>query len=199
MAALEINGHTYSELPIPDDYHQVYDKIVTRDGEQVHLRRYQPAKLKDEALQHERVVVLYRDDGYVMAYKALIHPSDGKMPNKKQTWEKAELVWKNVDPDGSYRDRLDRLSTSHQERTYINDAGETITVPITWAKYIDVTDEGNYCWVGLGANSEVLEFERDSYWDYAAGRESSEMWNYDEWILARRGDGPQLDAPLALA
>ena len=58
---------------------------------------------------------------------------------------------------------------------------------------------GNYCWVGLGANGEVLEFERDSYWDYSAGRQSSEMWNGDDWILAHRGEGPQLQAPMAWA
>ncbi|ANK61429.1 hypothetical protein [Loigolactobacillus backii] len=197
MTALEISGRTYSELPIPDDYQLVYDRIVTRDGEKIHLRRYQPADLKEEALERERVVVLCRDDGYVLTYNALIHPGTGKLPSEKEAWAKAERVWQEVDP--KYRERLERMETSRQERSYVNAAGKTITVPIIWAKYADLQSEGNYCWVGLGANNEVLEFERDSYWDYDAARQKSEMWNYDDWILARRGDGPQLDPPRALA
>ncbi|KRM58582.1 hypothetical protein C5L31_001856 [Secundilactobacillus malefermentans] len=197
MTKLEINGRTYSELPIPDDYQLVYDQTVERDGEKIQLRRYQPANLKKEALGREHVTVLCRDDGYVMTYNSLIHPSSGNLPQEKELWAKAEQVWQNV--DASYRQRLEPLSTSYQERHYTDDTGKTVTVPIVWAKYADTQNMGNYCWVGLGANGEVLEFERDSYWDYSAGRQSSEMWNGDDWILAHRGDGPQLQAPMALA
>ncbi|MFC6171843.1 hypothetical protein [Loigolactobacillus jiayinensis] len=197
MPALEINGRAYSELPLPADYQLVYDRQVTRDNETVHLLRYQPANSPTEALEHERVVVLCRDDGYVMAYNALIHPSTGAFPEKKQIWAKAEKVWQNV--DSTYRQQLERLNMSQQERSYVAATGKKMTVPIIWAKYADTQNVGNYCWVGLGTNNEVLEFERDSYWDYTAGRQSSEMWNYDDWILAHRGEGPQLAPPRALA
>ena len=35
--------------------------------------------------------------------------------------------------------------------------------------------------------------------DYMRNRRATEEWNYDNWVLAREGKGPQLKAPEALA
>jgi len=45
----------------------------------------------------------------------------------------------------------------------------------------------------------VIELERESGWDFFQSRRATEEWNYDDWVLARNGQGPQLAAPEALA
>lgn len=199
MTALNIMGHEYSEFQIPDDYQVVYDQLVTRDGEQVHLRRYQPSSLPEEALNREHVTVMYRDDVFLFSYNALTKPLTGNMPSEQESWDHAEQIWQQVDPD--YRaQRLERLRIlDGQTRTYTNADGETVTIPLLWAKYVNMVDDGSYEWIGLGPGNQVVEFERFNFWNYSAGRQQTEMWYGDDWILAHRGLGPQLQAPLPIA
>ncbi|MFD1484059.1 hypothetical protein ACFQ5J_02310 [Lacticaseibacillus baoqingensis] len=198
MPALTLNQHTFPDLMIPDGYQIVVEKLVPRNGKQVHLRRYQPASLPKEALNREHVTVIYGDNGYLYSYNALTQPLAGKLPSEDQAFAKAEQVWQEVDP--AYREQLEELrSLTGQTRTYVNAQGQTVTIPLEWAKYANTVDEGSYEWVGLGPNGVVLEFERQSFWDFSANRQKTEMWNGDDWILARRGLGPQLPAPLPVA
>lgn len=198
MPALTLNQHTFPDLIIPDGYQIVVEKLVPRNGKQVHLRRYQPASLPKEALNREHVTVIYGDNGYLYSYNALTQPLAGKLPSEDQAFAKAEQVWQEVDP--AYREQLEELrSLTGQTRTYVNAQGQTVTIPLEWAKYANTVDEGSYEWVGLGPNGVVLEFERQSFWDFSANRQKTEMWNGDDWILARRGLGPQLPAPLPVA
>lgn len=41
--------------------------------------------------------------------------------------------------------------------------------------------------------------EFDSHWDYYNGQRKTEMWDNDDWVLAREGRGPQYPNPSALA
>lgn len=198
MTALKINNRSYRDFQIPEGYQVVYDQLVSRDGKQVHLRRYQPADLPEEALNREHVTVMYDDDGFLYSYNALTHPLSGPMPDEKEAYGIAEHVWQDVDPD--YRKRLEQLRIlDGQTRSYVNAAGETVSFPLLWAKYANTIDYGSYEWIGLGPTSEIVEFERLNIWDYPAGRQKTEMWYGDDWILAHRGQGPQLKAPLPKA
>lgn len=198
MPALIIEGYIYPSLMIPADYQVVVDKLVSRNGKQVHLNRYQPADLPQEALNREHVTVIYGDRGYLYSYNALTQPLSGALPNEKQAFAKAEQVWQEIDPD--YREQLEESHLlTGQERTYVNAAGKTVKIPLEWAKYANLVDSGSYEWVGFGPNGQVIEFERESYWDFSTNRQKTEMWNGDDWILARRGLGPQLPAPLPIA
>ncbi|MFC6254137.1 hypothetical protein ACFP1H_06010 [Secundilactobacillus hailunensis] len=198
MPALKIAGHTYPSLVIPADYQVVIDRLVPRNGKQVRLKRYQPADLPKEALNREHVTVIYGDGGYLYSYNALTQPLTGSLPTEKQAFAKAEQVWQEIDPD--YRARLEpsHLLTG-QKRTYVDATGKNVVIPLEWAKYENMADSGSYEWVGFGPNGQIIEFERESYWDFSANRQKTEMWNGDDWILARRGLGPQLPAPLPIA
>ena len=198
MPALNIEGHTYPDLLIPDGYRVVVDQLVTRDGKQVHIRRYQPEYLPQEALNREHVTVLYGDGGHLYSYNALTQPLTGALPTEKQAYAKAEQIWQEVNP--AYRQELEQLRIlAGQTRTYVDANGKTVVIPILWAKYANTVHEGSYEWIGLGPDNHVIEFERENYWDFEAGREKTEMWFGDDWIKARRGLGPQLQAPLPLA
>lgn len=198
MTALTVAGKTYPDLQIPKGYQIVVNKLVPRNGEKVHLLRYQPADLPEEALGREHVTVIYNDNGGLYSYNALTQPLAGPMPSDKEAWSIAEKLWQAVAP--KYRERLEQLDTlKGQERTYVDANGKTVTIPLMWAKYANTVDEGSYEWIGLGPKGQLVEFERYNFWDYAAGRQKTEMWYGDDWVRARRGLGPQLQAPLPLA
>ncbi|GAT17949.1 hypothetical protein [Secundilactobacillus silagei] len=198
MTALTIAGKTYPDLQIPDGYKIVVNKLVPRNDEKVHLLRYQPADLPEEALGREHVTVIYKDDGGIYSYNALTQPLTGAVPSEKQAFALAEKLWQEVAP--KYREQLEPLrSLAGQERTYTDADGKAVTIPLIWAKYANMLVEGSYEWVGFGPNGHLVEFERYNFWDYEAGRQKTEMWYGDDWIRARRGLGPQLDAPLPLA
>ncbi|WP_461214806.1 hypothetical protein [Lacticaseibacillus sp. GG6-2] len=198
MPALSINDKTYPDLVIPEGYQVVYDRLVPRENKQVHLRRYQPASLPEEALNREHVTVLYDDNGFLYSYNALTQSLSGALPTEKQAFAIAEKLWQAIAPD--YRTQLTQLRLlAGQQRHYVDDAGRTVTIPIVWAKYANVVHEGSYEWIGLGPQGRLVEFECDNYWDYDAGRQKTEMWYGDDWIRARRGLAPQLPSPWPLA
>ena len=58
---------------------------------------------------------------------------------------------------------------------------------------------GSFNWVTIGGEGQIIEFEREVRWDYMMSRRQTEMWYYDDWVLARMGKGPQLMSPFALA
>nr|WP_278430974.1 hypothetical protein [Brevibacillus laterosporus] len=51
----------------------------------------------------------------------------------------------------------------------------------------------------IGGNGQVVEFERQVRWNYSTNRRQTEMRFHDEWVLVRKGEGPQLLPPAALA
>lgn len=198
MTALTIAGKTYPDLQIPDDYKIVVNKLVPRNEEQVRLLRYQPANLPEEVLGREHITVMYPEGGELYTYNALTQPLSGPMPTEQEAWDKAERIWQQVAPN--YRGKLERLRIlDGQERSYTDTNGYTVTFPLMWAKYANTEDMGSYEWIGLGPNGQLVEFERYNSWDYAAGRQKTEMWYGDDWVRARRGLGPQLEAPMPLA
>lgn len=198
MTALTISGKTYPDLLIPDDYQIVVNQLVPRNDEQVHLLRYQPADLPEEALGREHITVIYSDANGLYSYNALTQPLSGPMPSEQEAYDIAEKLWQEIAPD--YRNKLERLRIlDGQERSYTDANGKTVTFPLLWAKYANTVDMGSYEWIGLGPNGHLVEFERYNFWDYAAGRQKTEMWYGDDWVRARRGLGPQLEAPMPLA
>lgn len=198
MTVLTVAGKTYPDLQIPDGYQIVVNQMVPRDNEQVHILRYQPADLPAEALGREHVTVIYRKDGGLYSYNALTEPLSGPMPSEAEAWEKAEKIWQQVAPE--YRNKLERLRILNgQKRHYTDNKGNTVEFPLMWAKYANTVDLGSYEWIGIGPDGHLVEFERYNFWDYAAGRQKTEMWYGDDWIRARRGLIPQLEAPWPLA
>ncbi|MFD1485198.1 hypothetical protein ACFQ5J_08145 [Lacticaseibacillus baoqingensis] len=198
MPELVINQHHYPDLTIPTGYQLVVDKRVFRNGQPVHLRRYQPAELPQEALNREHVTVISGEDDALISYNALTSPLSGPLPKEKEAFAAAERIWQQVAPQ--YRKQLSplRLLTG-LTRTYVNAAGQTVTVPVEWAKYMNTVVAGSYEWVGFGPTGQIIEFERQNLWDFDTDRQETEMWNGDDWILAHRGLGPQLPAPWPVA
>lgn len=190
---LKINGEE-TDLTIPDGFKVVKESEEIRNGEQVTITRYQ----KDDKIEfnNAHVTTVSDEDGTLLSYNNFAYEDvDGKMPSEKTAIDIAKETFNEINP--AYADGLQYMRVDHLTRDFHDDNGNEIEIPILWVKFAH--SNGSYNWVSVGPNDTVIEMEIDSRWDYFGGRRATEEWNYDNWVMARLGLGPQLAAPEALA
>lgn len=107
----------------------------------------------------------------------------------------ATEVWHHLDE--KYARGLQFMRIDTLKRFFIDQDGTRQDFEVLWVKFAH--SNGSYNWVTIGPGGQVVEVERESRWDYRRARRATEEWNYDDWVLAREGKGPQLKAPEALA
>ncbi|MFL1673348.1 hypothetical protein [Paenibacillus dendritiformis] len=182
-------------LPIPDHVRLVSVNNELRDGIEVEIRRYQANESVRLGGPHLTTIASH-DGSYLLSYTNLTNNhSSGMLPERDEAEELAMMVMRAVDQD--YAEGLRLLRIENQHRRFIEDGGKVIEFPVLWVKMMH--SNGSYNWVTLGRDGQVIEFERQVRWNYAANRRQTEMWFHDDWVLARKGKGPQLLAPAALA
>lgn len=81
------------------------------------------------------------------------------------------------------------LRIEKQMRHYVAE-GQTVDFPVLWVKMMH--NNGSFNWVTIDGDGQIIEFEREVCWDYMMSRRQTEMWYYDDWVLARMGKGAQL-------
>lgn len=194
LKALSINGVTQPNLILPDEFKKVASDTRTRNDEPVLVERYQ----RDENAQpnHEHVTLVWGQDHRLISFnKFSLADDSGKLPSKRQAAKIALATMMAL--DARYASELSYMRTDLLTRSYLDDNEQLVTIPIQWVKFAH--PNGSYNWVSVGAGGQVIEMERESYWDYFLSRRSTEEWNYDNWVLAYEGKGPQPAAPEALA
>lgn len=194
LKALNINGVTQPNLILPDDFKKVASDTRTRNDEPVLVERYQ----RDDNPQpnHEHVVLVWGQDHRLISFnKFSLDDDSGKLPSKRQASQIALTTMTAL--DAQYAGGLSYMRTDLLTRSYLDDNEQVVTIPVQWVKFAH--SNGSYNWVSVGAGGQVIEMERESYWDYFLSRRSTEEWNYDNWVLAYEGKGPQPAAPEALA
>ncbi|WP_369526586.1 hypothetical protein [Lacticaseibacillus paracasei] len=179
-------------LPIPEDYHVVQTDVRKRNKVQVTVDRYQNV---DEVPPNNKHLTLVTDrNGNLISFNASTFKNGGKLPSADKALRQAVTLFNQLDPN--YADGLSYMRTEQQERHY-EDNGMQVSAPVYWIKFAH--RNGSYNWVTIGPDNQIIEIERESFWDYFRNRRATEMWNYDNWVLARQGKIPQLAAPDALA
>lgn len=76
------------------------------------------------------------------------------------------------------------MHIENQERCFIDEHDRTIVIPILWGKHAD--SNGAFSWVSVAGNGEVVEYERQAYYDYVNGRGKTEQWTTDDWLLQHK-------------
>ena len=187
-----VQGKPITDLEIPANFVKVADDWRPRNQEQARVVRY--ALPKEITLNQPHVTVVYGHDQRLISYNNFAVDSATPVPSTKTAIAIAQELFAKLDGDYarhlSYM-RVDKLSRHFQA------GAKTVVIPILWVKFAH--SNGTYNWVSVGPGGQVIELERESQWDYFANRRATEEWNYDDWVLARRGQGPQLAAPEALA
>lgn len=179
-------------MTIPEDYDLVSETTETRNKKTVTIDRYQ--KDGKYILNGARIVEVIEGDLLVSFKNYSEVPAGDLLPNA-QAEAVAEDVFEKTNPD--YAKGLSFIRIEQQQRSFIDEDGKEQIIPVQWIKFGH--RNGSYNWVTLGGNGAVVEMEIDSRWDYFHGRRKTEMWDNDDWVLAREGKGPQLPSPQALA
>ncbi len=188
---LAINGQP-TGLTIPDDYVEVAHDRRIRNGEPVRVERLQSqSKITPE---NEHLTLVWGSDERLISYNLSAGDAAGVLPSGTEARRIAQNIFAQIDPE--YELGLDFMRVDRQVRSYRKN-NQTIQIPIQWVKFGH--RNGTYNWVSVGPDGRIIELERESEWDYLGGRRATEMWNYDDWVLAREGQGPQIAAPNALA
>lgn len=194
LKALSINGITQPNLILPDEFKKVASDTRTRNDEPVLVERYQ--RDTDVQPNHEHAVLVWGEDHRLLSFNNFSLADDsGKLPSKRQATKIALATMTAL--DDQYASELSYMRTDLLTRAYLDDNDQLVTIPIQWVKFAH--PNSSYNWVSVGAGGQVIEMERESYWDYFLSRRSTEEWNYDNWVLAYEGKGPQPAAPEALA
>lgn len=181
-------------LIIPDGFKLVTTETHRRNREQVRVDRFQMTP--DFSPNNAHVTLVYGADERLISYNRFFVAAEQlKLPIKGDVVHIAEQTWQTVDPD--YARGLHYMRTDTLPRFFIDDQGQRQSFKVQWVKFAH--DNGSYNWVSVGPGGQVIELERESRWDYFQSRRATEEWNYDDWVLARNGQGPQLAAPEALA
>lgn len=181
------------DLIIPDEFKLVSSTQRQRNREKVRVERYQQEK--EVVSNNAHLTLVYGEDGRLISYNNFFGNPSLPLPSENNLVQLATDVWENLDADyarGLQFMRIDRL-----KRFYKTSKGKRIDFDVLWIKFVH--NNGSYNWVTIGPGGQIMEVERESEWDYMRSRRATEEWNYDDWVLAREGKGPQLDAPEALA
>ena len=190
---MQIKHHLSEQLTtMPKDYELVNEAVESRNKKTVTIDRYQ----KDGVYTYngERMIEVI-ENGVLVSFKDYSHVPDGKLLSNERAMDLAEEVFHKT--NRSYARGLSFIRIENQRRSFIDENGVEQTFPVQWIKFAH--RNGSYNWVTLGGGGAVVEMEIDSRWDYFRGRRKTEMWDNDDWVLAREGKGPQLPSPSALA
>ncbi|HDX9609757.1 TPA: hypothetical protein ROY01_000733 [Bacillus toyonensis] len=180
-------------LPIPKYVKLVRKHEELRDGVNVAIQRYQA----EEPLHYggAHITTITSQNGkHLLSYTTMMPVYSNTIPHKGEAEKIAMDVMGKVDQQ--YAKGLTLLRIEKQKRQY-KDKGEIIEFPVLWVKMMHTN--GSFNWVTIGGDGQIIEFEREVRWDYMMSRRQTEMWYYDDWVLARMGKGPQLMPPSALA
>ncbi|HGH7181000.1 hypothetical protein DXB51_25000 [Bacillus cereus] len=180
-------------LPIPKYVNLVREHEELRDGVKVAVQRYQAEEMLHYGGTHITIITS-KNGKYLLSYTNMMPVYSNALPHKDEAEKMAMDVMEKVDQQ--YASGLTLLRIEKQTRQY-KDKGEIVTFPVLWVKMMH--DNGSFNWVTIGGEGQIIEFEREVRWDYMMSRRQTEMWYYDDWVLARMGKGPQLMPPAALA
>ncbi|EEL69808.1 MULTISPECIES: hypothetical protein [Bacillus] len=180
-------------LSIPKYVKLVHEHEELRDGVNVEIQRYQAEEPLNYGGSHITTITSQKSK-HLLSYTNMMPVYANKLPHKDEAEKIAMDVMEKV--DRKYAKGLTLLRIEKQTRHYV-DGGQTVEFPVLWIKMMH--NNGSFNWMTIGGDGQIIEFEREVRWDYMMSRRQTEMWYYDDWVLARMGEGPQLLPPSALA
>lgn len=190
-------------VEVPEGWTPTWDVRRERSGVPVRVRRWQAQAPRTLGGEHVTVVVdeaagaliSYRHAVLSQAMVDAVRRGDDLLPSRGESTAIAKQVIADVDRGAAVTNREMRVEV--QSREWRAADGRQVSVPVLWHKHVSA--RGGFGWVAVGPGGIVIEYERDAQWDFVRFRRGSEQWDFDPWVAAREGTGPQLDPPNALA
>lgn len=190
---IEVLGVTQPNLVIPDNFQLIAADTRLRNGETVRVERYQPYAPLVWLGPH--LTLVWGEKGRLISFNDFSVVSRAPMTDQETARRIARETMQRL--DSQYARGLKYLRTDYIVRSFIDNVHQRNDTPTWWIKYGH--RNGSYNWVAVGPGGRVVEFEREALWDDAHNRRATEEWNFDNWVLARLGKGPQPEPPEAPA
>ncbi|GAA1628465.1 hypothetical protein [Leucobacter chromiireducens] len=184
----------HPSLTIPDTYEQVTTRDEHHDGHPVTVTRAQANGELNYGGEHVTTVV--GEDGTIYGYtrQAAAFTADA-MPSSEEAERVALEFLNSIDP--GFASGLTVQWIDQHDETITGADGTPVTV--TGMKVKTRHASGLYTWVIVGANNEIVTYERDITWNSDHSHRQTAMWLHDAWITARDNGGAELgglNAPL---
>lgn len=169
-------------LPIPDGFTRLSAWSVPVDGKTAELVRYERTDGRNGGLGGEHVSLVLgegRLKGFARMDGSL---RSGELPSQDESRAIAMAFLSRHAPD-----LLSRLQISfiapHDEPVRLD--GQPATLTGMKVKMRNLAD-GRWFWVIVGADRQVMVFERDIVWANLQGRRQTEKWLHDSWFAENR-------------
>ncbi|MFV0437028.1 MAG: hypothetical protein ACK5PS_06525 [Desulfopila sp.] len=168
---------------MPDGYTEIARRPVTVDGESAELVRYTRKDGRNATLGGEHFSTVIAADGRLKGFARMdLDLAGHALPSRDETREVAMAFLRDAAPD-----LLGTLEISwiepHDEPLRITRDGQSKMLTLTGMKVkMRDTADGRWMWVIVGANRQVMVFERDIVWVTFPGHRQTEKWLHDSWL-----------------
>ena len=168
---------------MPFGYREASRQAVIVDGEGAELMRYERADGRNAGIGGEHFSLVVGANGRVKGFARIdLDLVGGELPSREEVQEIAMAFLQRAAPD-----LLPVLEISwiepHDEPLRVMRDGRTENLTLTGMKVkMRNTTDGRWFWVIVGADRNIMVFERDIVWITFPGHRKTEKWLHDSWF-----------------
>lgn len=163
----------------PDGYMPAMELQGMMDGKPVVLKRQVFGPQSDVGLGRAHVSTVTGRDGTLMGFTRMDPVlADRRLPTASEAKLAAEAFLRTAAPDLLARYEVNWIK-QHDETIVHNE--QKVSIPGMKVKCRNLVD-GKYFWVVVGADLELVTFERDIIWNFSTGYRQTEKWLHDTWL-----------------
>ncbi|MGL4439024.1 MAG: hypothetical protein ACRCUE_07110 [Bosea sp. (in: a-proteobacteria)] len=164
---------------VPNGFSRIARTVGAMDGEAVTLVRHMPTRSDSLGLGGPHVSVVTNVQGVTKGFTRMDPALAGRqLPSASAARRTAITILERSAPDLLLRHEINWVK-QHDERITVS--GREITISGMKVKCRNLAD-GKYFWVIVGSDSELVTFERDIIWNFAAGYRKTQKWLHDTWL-----------------
>lgn len=179
-------------LAEPEGYTERLRMSVTVDGKNAVLTRFEKQSGENSGLYGEHISTVTTVDGQLQGFVRMdlknVVADPAVLPKPERAEAIANAYLTEVAPD-LLQDRRVLWVDAHEETLRIRrgtDDYQEIKVQGMKVKSRN-TRTGLYFWVIVGADEQVMVFERDIRWITFPGKRGTEKWLHDAWLAKKLG------------
>lgn len=173
-------------LPVPEGYANVEQGPVEVDGESALLIRMERIDKRNGGLGGEHFSAVIAPSGKLKGFVRMdLALRGGALPSQDEAHDIAMHFLSVHAADLLLRHAVSFIAP-HDETIRAN--GESTALTGMKVKMRHLAD-GRWFWVIVGADREVMVFERDIVWANLKGRRQTEKWLHDSWLAEQRKAG----------
>ncbi|MEZ5841955.1 MAG: hypothetical protein R3D02_16540 [Hyphomicrobiales bacterium] len=170
-------------LTVPPAYELVSRQTVTVDGEAAELFRHERRDGRNTGLFGEHFSIVRDRSGRLKGFARMDADLAGKdLPSREEARAIALDFLGRFAPDLLQSFKISWIEP-HDETVNVAGEGRSEARTITGMKVkMRNTADGRWFWVIVGADRDVMVFERDIVWITIPGRRKTEKWLHDAWL-----------------